>query len=34
MTFEEYMPFEIFVENENRIITDPEDYIVTAMKYI
>ena len=32
MTFAE--PFEILIENENRIVTDAEDYLVTAMKYV
>ena len=34
MTFDEYEPFEILSKNENRIITDSEDYIITALKYI
>ena len=34
MTFEKYEPFEILIENENRIVTDPEDYLITAMKYV
>ena len=34
MTFEEYAPFKIRIDNEDRVITDPEDYIVTAMKYL
>ncbi|MBR6223250.1 MAG: DUF4869 domain-containing protein [Lachnospiraceae bacterium] len=34
MTFEKYSPFEVFIENEKRIISDPEDYLITAMKYI
>ncbi len=32
MTFEGN--FEILIENENRIVTDAEDYLVTAMKYV
>jgi len=27
-------PFEIKIENEDRIVTDVEDYLVTAMKYV
>ena len=34
MTFDEYDPFEILCQNENRIITDSEDYLITAAKYI
>ncbi|MBP3782625.1 MAG: DUF4869 domain-containing protein [Butyrivibrio sp.] len=34
MTFESYAPFEIYNINEERIITDPEDYFLTAVKYI
>ena len=34
MTFEEFAPFEIMIENEKRLVTDPKDYIVTAMKYL
>ena len=34
MTFEKYAPFEIYVVNEERIVTDPEDYFLTAAKYI
>ena len=34
MTFEEYAPFEIRIQNENRIVTDPEDYLITAVKYL
>lgn len=34
MTFEEYVPFEVFVTNEERIITDNDDYIITAAKYL
>ena len=34
MTFDEYEPFELLLKNENRIITDSEDYIITASKYI
>ena len=32
MSFDE--PFEIMLENENRLINSKEDYILTAMKYI
>ncbi len=32
MTFDG--PFEIKIENEDRIVTDAEDYLVTAMKYV
>jgi len=32
MTFEE--PFKVFVKNEDRAVTDAEDYLVTAMKYV
>ena len=32
MTFEE--PFEIMLENENRIINSKEDYLLTAMNYV
>lgn len=32
MTFPE--PFEIRIENEDRIVTDPKDYILTAANYI
>ena len=34
MTFEKYIPFEIRIDNEDRIVTDPEDYIVSAMRYL
>lgn len=34
MTFEEFAPFEIKIDNEDRVITDPEDYIITALKYL
>jgi hypothetical protein len=34
MTFEEFAPFEIKIDNEDRVVTDPEDYIITAMKYL
>lgn len=34
MTFEKQVPFKVFIENENRYVTDPEDYLLTAMKYI
>ena len=34
MMFDEYEPFEILSKNENRIIKDSEDYIITASKYI
>ena len=32
MSFEE--PFEVMLENENRLINSKEDYLLTAMKYI
>ena len=32
MTFEE--PFNVFIKNEDRAVTDAEDYLVTAMKYV
>lgn len=34
MMFDDYAPYEVFVVNENRIVTDTEDYILTAAKYI
>ena len=34
MTFEAYTPFEVYVVNEERIVTDNEDYFLTAAKYI
>ena len=34
MTFDEYEPFEIRVDNENRIIKYADDYIETAIKYL
>ena len=34
MTFEQFEPFEIRIENENRIIKDKMDYLITAMKYL
>lgn len=34
MMFDEYVPFEIYAVNEDRIITDTEDYFLTAVKYI
>ncbi len=30
----EYGPFEIYIVNEDRVVTDPEDYFLTAAKYI
>ncbi len=34
MTFDDKTAFTIRIENEDRIITDPDDYIVTALKYL
>ena len=34
MTFDEFSPFEIHVENENRVVRTHEDYLLTAVKYI
>ena len=34
MTFGDHTPFEIYIENENRVVTNPEDYMITAMKYL
>ena len=34
MTFDEYEPFEIRIDNEDRIVKDMEDYMVTALKYL
>lgn len=34
MLFDEQAPFEVFITNENRAVTDPEDFILTAAKYI
>lgn len=32
MSFEE--PFQVMLENENRMIDSKEDYLLTAMKYV
>ncbi len=34
MTFNDDPLFNVFIENENRVVTDIEDYMVTAMKYL
>ena len=34
MMFDEYEPFEIRIDNEDRVVTDTDDYIVTALKYL
>ena len=34
MMFDEYAPFEIYAVNENRLLTDAEDYFLTAVKYL
>ena len=34
MTFNADSSFNVFIENENRVVTDIEDYMVTAMKYL
>ena len=34
MKFEDSEDFEVFIENENRKITNMEDYIMTAVKYV
>ena len=34
MKFDDSSSFEIYIENENRLITTKEDYIMTAVKYI
>ena len=34
MTFEEYEPFEIRIDNEDKVVRDYDEYLVTAMKYI
>ena len=34
MPLEKYPPFEMMIDNEDRIVSDPEDFLVTAMKYL
>ena len=34
MPFNDDPLFNVFIENENRVVTDIEDYMVTAMKYL
>lgn len=34
MTFEAFSPFEICIENENRVVSSHEDYLLTAVKYL
>ena len=34
MTFEKNSSFKVFIENEKRVVTDIEDYMITAMKYL
>ena len=34
MKFENSDSFEVYIENENRRITDMEDYVMTAVKYV
>lgn len=34
MKFNDINDFEVFVNNENRLITNIEDYILTAVKYV
>ena len=34
MAIQEHAPFEILIENENRIVTTAEDYVLTALRYI
>ncbi len=34
MKFSDVNDFEIFIDNENRLVTSIEDYIMTAVKYV
>ena len=34
MTFEKNSSFKVFIENEKRVVTDIDDYMITAMKYL
>ena len=34
MRFPDLEEFEVFVDNENRLITSAEDYVMTAVKYV
>ena len=34
MKFDNLEPFDIFIENENKIVNNEKDYIYTAVKYV
>ncbi len=34
MKFNDFDDFEVFIDNENRLITSIEDYVLTAIKYV